>query len=134
MEIKYSATGDALLIRLKSGQTTAKTVQINHSVNADLDEAGDVIALEFLGASKYIEGLNEYLRTEQTISVQEMADMHNMSAHNVHIILRQDQEKPETERRIPGAYKDGDERRGNWRIPLAAAEAFIPDKRGRKAK
>jgi hypothetical protein len=66
-----------------------------------------------------------------TISVAEFAEMHNLSANRVNIILRADLKLPADQRRIPGAYKVGSKFRGEWRIPRATAEALERDPRGK---
>jgi hypothetical protein len=76
--------------------------------------------------------LGEYI--PEYVSVQDMADMTGVAINTIQRILRDDQHKPEGERRIPGAYKEGDERRGEWRIPRQLAEQWERDTRGRKAQ
>ena len=69
----------------------------------------------------------------QYVTVDEMAEMHDMSTTNVYIILRADQKLPLEQRRLPGAEKVGDTFRGEWRIPRDVAEKFQRSTRGRKS-
>jgi uncharacterized protein YuzE len=132
MKINYDNEVDALLIQLHEGLDYKTIEVIKGLLYVHLDEAGQAVSIECLAASRYIEEPEAYQRSEERfLSVEEMAAMHNMSANNLQIILRKDQAKPESERRIAGAFKDGDERRGNWRIPLTAAQAFQKSKQGR---
>jgi hypothetical protein len=69
---------------------------------------------------------------DDSLSVEEMAAMHDMDVTNVYRILRADQKLPPDERRIQGAYKVGTKFRGDWRIPREGAENFQRSTRGRK--
>lgn len=69
--------------------------------------------------------------TEETISVEDMAGMHDVAPNTIYLILRKDATLPEAERRIPGAYKVGSKYRGEWRIPLSTARNWQPSKAGR---
>ena len=76
--------------------------------------------------------IGRYMRPEDFITVSEMATMHDIAANTVQRILRKDQQLEEDERRIPGSFKSGTERRGEWLIPRNAAEAWAPGPGGRK--
>lgn len=69
---------------------------------------------------------------DEYCTVKEMADMTGVARNTLHRILRDDQSRPESQRRIPGAYKQGSKWRGNWRIPRAVAENWQRDSRGKK--
>ncbi|RMG87926.1 MAG: hypothetical protein D6712_04720 [Chloroflexi bacterium] len=69
---------------------------------------------------------------EDTVTIEEMADMHGVAANTIRRILWADQDKPYDEKQLPGAYKVGSKFRGEWRIPRATAEAWQRDPRGRK--
>lgn len=60
MQIKYDPVADALVIRFKQGGKSQETRQITQVVMADIDNHGDVSAIECLNASAYIEGLEEF--------------------------------------------------------------------------
>lgn len=66
------------------------------------------------------------------IDTTEMAAMHSVAENTLIRILRADLNKPENERKIPGAVKVGSKHGGRWLIPRTAAEAWQRDKRGRK--
>jgi hypothetical protein len=66
------------------------------------------------------------------ISPEEMAIMTDVDPNTIYRILRADSKKPETERRIPGAVKEGSKYRGEWRIPRTVAENWKRDPRGSK--
>lgn len=51
MRYTYDADADALLIELHAGIPVARTVEVDESRHVDLDEAGQVIAVEILWAS-----------------------------------------------------------------------------------
>jgi hypothetical protein len=65
------------------------------------------------------------------LTVEAFARMHGMSINNVHLILRADLQRPDHEKRLPGAYKLGEGRRGIWLIPRSTAEAFVRGNAGR---
>lgn len=69
--------------------------------------------------------------SEQTVSPEEMAAMHDMSPNAIYIILRADQKLPPDQRRIQGAEKVGSKYRGEWRIPRESAENFQRSAAGR---
>jgi len=58
----------------------------------------------------------------------------SISRNNVQILLRADRDKQPKDRRLPGAYHTNptNPARGEWLIPLKAAERFQKDTRGRK--
>lgn len=66
------------------------------------------------------------------LSVQEMAARQGIDENTLQRILRADQALPPNQRRVPGAFKVGSERRGEWRIPREVAETWTRDPRGRK--
>lgn len=67
------------------------------------------------------------------ISPEEMAAMHNVDKRTIYRILTSDQKQPESERRLPGAFKEGDKYRGEWKIPLETAQQWQRSARGRKS-
>ena len=67
------------------------------------------------------------------ITVEEMAEIASVAPNTIYRILRADQDKPETSRRIPGAFKRGSKYRGEWRIPHDTALKWKRDERGRKS-
>lgn len=68
------------------------------------------------------------------VTVDEMATMHNVAPNTIYRILRADERRPEPQRRIPGAIKQGSKYRGEWLIPRSAAESWQQDRRGRKKR
>lgn len=69
---------------------------------------------------------------EDTVTIDEMAAMHNVDPRTIRVIIWDEKDKPDDEKRIPGAFKKGSKYRGEWRIPRATAEAWQRDPRGRK--
>jgi hypothetical protein len=68
------------------------------------------------------------------VTVEEMALMHNVAPNTIFRILRADQDKPESKRRIPGAVKEGSKYRGEWKIPRDVAEKWERSAAGRKSR
>jgi len=67
-----------------------------------------------------------------TVSPEDMATMHDVESSTIYRILRADQKRPESERRLPGAIKEGSKFRGVWKIPRDVAEKWERSPRGRK--
>lgn len=66
------------------------------------------------------------------ITTGEMAELCGVDVHTIRRALRADQQRPEHERRIPGAVRVGSRWRGEWRIPRRVAESWQRDPRGRR--
>lgn len=66
------------------------------------------------------------------LTPEEMAALHEVVPKTIYRVLRADQTKPEDERKLPGAYKIGEGKRGIWQIPRAVAETWERSPRGRK--
>lgn len=69
--------------------------------------------------------------SEDYVTAPEMARMAGVDVHTIRRILRADLQRPESERRIPGAVRVGPKWRGEWRIPRRVAESWQRDPRGR---
>lgn len=64
---------------------------------------------------------------EDFVTVDDMAAMHSVAPNTIYRILRADEDKPEAERRIPGAQK----LHNAWWIPRDAAQEWKRSNRGR---
>ena len=69
---------------------------------------------------------------DDLLTIEEVAAMHNMDPHSIRRIIWTDKDRPDAEKRLPGAYKIGSKQRGTWLIPRRTAESFKPDTRGRR--
>lgn len=58
MRISYDQEVDALMVVVREGVSVARTVEVKHGL-VDLDDAGEVVAFELLGASSIIERVAE---------------------------------------------------------------------------
>jgi predicted transcriptional regulator len=65
------------------------------------------------------------------LTIEEFAERVGHAHNSISRILLADQSKPEEERRIKGAVKHGEGRRGVWDIPESAVATFERDGRGR---
>jgi len=66
-----------------------------------------------------------------TITVDQFAELHGMNPNSVRKILQDDEKLSDEDRRIPGAFKEGNKNRGVWRIPLKTARNWVKSNRGR---
>jgi len=74
------------------------------------------------------------MANEDTVGIDEMAEMHNVDPHTIRRIIWADQKRPDNKKKLPGVFKVGSKYRGEWRIPRITAEAWEPDARGRGKK
>lgn len=137
MKVTRDEQADVLYIRFNDRVIHTTKAVGNGLVAVDLTDDGTVVGIELISPSLYVQNLEQmdYETTEvqeSYFTIQEMAEMHGVTPHTLHRILRADQGKPESERRIPGAYKVGDEWRGEWRIPRDSAKAWQRSPKGRK--
>lgn len=58
MRISYDQQVDALMVVVRDDVSVARTVEVQHGL-VDLDDAGEVVAFELLGASSIIEHVAE---------------------------------------------------------------------------
>lgn len=74
-----------------------------------------------------------YFPSGNLVSPETVAEMHDISPNTVYRLLRREADLRESEKRLPGAFKDtGDPYRARWFIPRESAENFVPSSRGRK--
>lgn len=64
-------------------------------------------------------------------SIDEFTEMHQIAPNWVRMSLRDEADLPDDQKRIPGAFKLGEGKRGVWYIPRTSAAAFVKDRRGR---
>jgi uncharacterized protein YuzE len=69
MRLTYDKETDTLLIVLKSN-TVAETEEIRPGILADLDEAGALVSLEILNATRKVETLKELLASHSSVELE----------------------------------------------------------------
>lgn len=111
-----------------SDQAHGYTVEASPGVYVNFDENDALYEIEVHGISNITEDPEkiEFKKLGQvvtaTLTVDQFAELHDMNPNSVRHILQNDAKLSESEKRLPGAYKEGGDRRGVWKIPLATAE------------
>jgi hypothetical protein len=144
--IHRTALGDVLNVGTPE-VPNATSVHVIGITMADFDRLteADIAALGFADRAALaaewgtLEGARGWLfavapTSVATVTLEEMAAMHDVSRKTISRHLNADQALPPDQRRIPGAYFVGAGKMGVWYIPLDVAKAWTPGKAGRPAK
>ena len=131
MNIKHFKELDEIRIQLNDNHVNNAT-ESNLNVLIDLDASGNPCSIVLFNASSYIDDL-ESVSIEDvpfvvpTITVEQFARTKDMTVRSVQQLLQNDEQVPHSQRRLPGAYKEGK----IWRIPVTDANHFVKSKSGR---
>lgn len=92
----------------------------------DWDELDEGIDMAMLAGN--------YWKRDELLTPEAVAEMHGLTPNTIYRILRKELEEDleDNEYRLSGAFYDGEGTHRTWYIPRESAEAFQPDKRGRK--
>ncbi len=111
--------------------------ELSPGLYGSFDVNQQMYALEIHGISNYTDNPEEieFTRIGQiaapVLTVEQFAELHDMNPSSVRNMLQQDQKLPDDQKKLPGAFKEGGEKRGVWKIPLKAAESWVKSNRGR---